>query len=112
MELGLYAQASNYVSAVAGEGTLNLAYMTGHDDIGSQFLVGTNSKRGKMDVVSREDGEGIRIKIEGMVDPAYHVAFSELIGGTSGTCNYVYSGASATKPRFEGRLTQSSDFEF
>ena len=98
-------------NAICGRRKLNLAYTTGNDDIGFQFLDGTNSKRGKTDVVSREDGEGIRIKIEGMVDPAYHVASSELIGGTSGTCKYVYSGASATKPRFEGRLTQSSDFE-
>lgn len=82
--LTLYAQVKELV-AVAGEWTLDMTYPAGNSTSTFQFLVGTNSKAGKRDVASWEDVEGIKVTVEGTVDPRYNVTFSGLVGGAGET---------------------------
>jgi len=86
--LTLYAQVME-LKVVVGENSLELTYPTGNTTSTFQFLVGTNSNRGKRDVASWSDVEGLNVTVEGTVDPAYGVAFSGLNGGAGEPIKYV-----------------------
>ncbi|KAF2685945.1 hypothetical protein K458DRAFT_300167 [Lentithecium fluviatile CBS 122367] len=84
--LTLYSQVME-LNATVGEGVLSLTYPQGNSTSAFQFLVGTNSKRGKRDVASWADVEGVNVTVQGTVDPAYSVSFSGLVGGSGDTIN-------------------------
>ncbi|KAF2646279.1 hypothetical protein P280DRAFT_386912 [Massarina eburnea CBS 473.64] len=84
--LTLYAQVME-LTAVVKEGVLELNYPKGNSSSTFQLLVGTNSKKGKRDVASWADVEGVDVTIEGSVDPRYNITFSGLYGGAGSTIN-------------------------
>ncbi|KAF1978960.1 hypothetical protein BU23DRAFT_549651 [Bimuria novae-zelandiae CBS 107.79] len=84
--LTLHAEVEE-LNAVASEGKLELEYPQGNATSTFTFLVGTNSRAGKRDVAEWSDVEGVKIGINGTVDPGYSVQFSGLVGGAGKMIN-------------------------
>jgi hypothetical protein len=82
--LSLYAQVQE-LDAKVEENVLDLTYPSGNATSTFCFLVGTNSQKGKRDVASWEDVEGLDVKVLGSVDPEYTVSFSGSVGGEGKT---------------------------
>jgi hypothetical protein len=78
--ISLYAQVNDLI-AVAGENSLNLTYPNGNSTSGFSFLVATNGPKGKRDVASWTDVDGVNVTATGTVNLEYSVTFNGLVGG-------------------------------